>query len=340
MELQRNSKGQYVVSQSMLGTFMRCPTEAVLAYHRRASPKVRSIALQRGTMVHSVLEHYYSRVADDPAAALREAANETQQGQLKLPPETGQVFYEVLSGYFWHWGEHDYKPIQPEVSFEVELTEDIVLKGQIDLIAEDDEGEVILVDHKTHATLPDLMYRLANHQAPLYVWAAQQMGLPVSTFEWNYMLWKPRGRLKQLKDGTLGMTGRTTVDYTSAYHQLQQMDGVTGHEEWLAGLKKQRGNRSGQFYRRTQLCYSRDQLERWKERAIRAAEAMIDYDPNGPVEVTQDCGGRMCQFKSLIQQAISGADRITIDESEYTVKEDLFDYYQGRGDSGNNPGNR
>ena len=279
-------------------------------------------------MTHSVLEHYYRDKKDDPDGALDRAHDEIKRHSLKLDPETATIFAEVLEGYFWHWANDDYEPLAPEVSFEVPLGNKFVLKGQIDLVVDTPTGPM-LVDHKTHGRFPDHNYRATNLQAPLYVWAAQEVGLPVDTFEWNYMLWKARGNLRLTKTGELGKQGRTTMDYPKALRQLAEL-GVPAPDGWLESLASQQGDRDGAFYRRVQLCYSREQLESWRDRAIRIAEEMIAYDPGGPCVTSEACGGPFCGYRDLIQQAMLGREP-HIDGNIYRRKDDLFDYYEGRG---------
>lgn len=313
----------------MLTTWLRCRTEAVWAYDERLEKRHTPTPLRRGTLTHSVLEHYYRDMRDDRDGALARARDEIERSALKLDDETAVIFREVLDGYFWHWEHDDYLPLAPEVDFEVSLADDIALRGQIDLVVETETGPM-LVDHKTHGRFPDTNYRLQNMQAPLYVWAARESGIPVDTFEWNYILWKGRGNLKVKVDGTLSKQGLTTMDYPKAVRQAESLS-VDVPEGWLDKLASQQGDREGQFYRRVQLCYTEKQLEQWKERALAIAREMINYEPGDTKTIHEACGGPLCGYKDLVAQVLAGETKIHIDGREYKRKTDLFDYYEGRG---------
>src|SRR5690606_11756426 len=102
-----------------------------------------------------------------------------------MPTEINQI----MESYIWHYANDPWKVIDTEFQLEAELPDGTIYRGKVDAMVETQFG-LFLVDHKTHKTLPDLNFRLKDAQSALYLWAAQQNGLNIQGFIWNYVKWK------------------------------------------------------------------------------------------------------------------------------------------------------
>lgn len=178
-----------VVSWSEINNYRQCPHKHELEYTQRwQKPNNPHSPLGRGTLVHKALEVYYTALlmGKEIATAYQDALREINDYRsLGIDREVCDLIEWIVEGYHEKWSDEDargWKVIAVEHRFQVPLLgptgrkSRFVLKGGIDLIVRDSRGRLIIVDHKTCATLPtDESYDMSD-QFGLYMWAMRQAG--------------------------------------------------------------------------------------------------------------------------------------------------------------------
>ena len=189
----------HITSWSEISTFRMCPHKWSLAYLERWTTAVTSPALQKGTMMHAVLEEHYG------------AMRRVQRG--KLPIESFSKYVEKKINPLLYNESGDQNEVQDLVSWmyagylerypiaqEMEEWEIIAveheavvplpnllgrksnfhLKMKMDLIARHRPSRKLYIwDHKTGANLPNDLDLAFNDQFGLYCWGMRQLGKPV-----------------------------------------------------------------------------------------------------------------------------------------------------------------
>lgn len=174
------------LSYSRISTFMTCPLRFQFRYVDRIEPEFTASALVFGTAIHASLASFYRSRMDGVAEPSHEALMATydhawHEATVDSPPvqykdgEDAQALRSVASAMLGRFqgDASSGRVVRVEVPFRVRLDDGLDLVGVVDLVEMDDEGQVILVDHKTSAR------RYADQQAQ----DALQLGVYALAYE-------------------------------------------------------------------------------------------------------------------------------------------------------------
>ena len=104
-----------------------------------------------------------------------------------LPAEVGNLVDRYLTHY-----PMDYEVLLVEHRWHRQSDKGVWLTGAIDLVKRTPNGLVVCTDHKTHASLPDAMYRLTDSQLHLYGWGVaptlEEHGVELDAVEFDYIV--------------------------------------------------------------------------------------------------------------------------------------------------------
>lgn len=343
--------GREVVTHSMITTMRRCPAQFSYKYLERLKPRGLSKPLHRGSWLHALLEAHYEgedwlAVHAEWTAEFDQLFDEEKERLGDLPTECEQI----MLSYLWHWREGPYRregdphwtTIATEMKLDIPLGEDRLYRCRIDVLAQDDEtGEFLVIDHKSHKTLPDLTYRLADSQGLLYLWALRQAGYPANKFVWNYLRTKAPTKPQLLKDGSRLSERAIETDYPTARRAVEEY-GLSIRDPkinaWLRGLQARRWSpgqiQTSPFFRREFVTRTDDELERFAESAIHTALRMTEYpwENRNLIErvTSRDCAFR-CSYQALCNAEIFGGNPDNIRRLEHRVGDPL-DYYEEKKD--------
>lgn len=211
------------VDNSMLRTFGICQRKAQLQYVRGLQPIREPDALMFGTAIHAALDAYYEGKPEDECIAIFVATATQEQSDLALEIEgegTGNVRSVergiiVLKKYFIERprDQEKWKVIATEVGFAIQLCEiyPIIFKGRIDLLVEDENGGLMVIDHKTTKTLGRSYFDQLRPNDALtgYCYAVtQQLKRPVERACLNVIQFS-----KEKIEFARGMTHRSQLDF-------------------------------------------------------------------------------------------------------------------------------
>jgi len=341
----------------MVSGFVECPRETYYGIVLGLRPRLESKPLTRGTWVHALLEERGR--GGDWKAKHKEllAAARDQQFDEEVDILAEECFNIVLSYEFAHRREA-LKPIAVELTVERPMFRDKVLyRGRIDIIWMDEQGDVWLGDHKTHATLPDWRYRELAFQHYSYLWAAAKSPEYAALRYRGKPLPQPKGfiydycRTGAIKTPTLTQSGKISrqlkpsgTTYPVFIKWLKDMGMMTTiHGKNLLAIEdaKERAyveefivelrNRDySDLFRRDKLVFDSAQAERQRKSFYTSAKRLLTYkwdDPDCVERNLHACSGFMCNYKDLtVADLMHGTSEIE-QRTRYVTTRDPLDYY-------------
>lgn len=343
--------GKRVTTHSMLKAYLSCPKNGQYKYAERLKPRKltsRDQPLKRGTWVHELLQaHYEGRDWREVHAAntvkFQQLMDEERESLGDLPTEAARL----MRSYLWHYGAnkddpmHGWNVLAAEKTFEAVWPDSEdgldIYRCRVDLLAEDDYG-LIIVDHKTHKTLPDMTFRIMDAASPLYVWAARESGYNVRGFLWNYIKVKAPTKPEMVYVGTsrerLSARAMDTdwPTYARAIKEYGLDHTAEPYRTKLRSLKAQRwqpGNpQTSPFFRREMLEKDDDQIARVVATAMKTRDRMHeDFDDFDIVERNNGRHCSWCTFSALCSTEMFGGNGDLIRRKQFRTGDPL-DYYQ------------
>lgn len=326
--------GNQISTHSMLKTFRRCPKQAEYKYVRRLKPKKLPKPLKRGTWIHKLLEvdalggdwrEEHQRLSKEFSRMF----DEERDFYGNLPDE----IYRVMQAYFWHYKKYRWKVLEAEFTLECEFPDGTIFRCKIDLLVEDQFG-LWIVDHKSHARLPDLGYRILDAQSADYLWCALRNKIPVLGHIWNYIRWKPPTVPQVLKAGDKLSRRHIETDYPTMLRTLKRAELPLGpympQLRHLASLQYRPGQpQLSPFFRRDILEKSHAMLKRVATEAYHTSRRMHEYPFDNPMAVERVIDRScqfMCSYDDICAQELWGANSEVTIRRRYEVG-DPMDYY-------------
>jgi hypothetical protein len=183
------------------------------------TPKRLYRPFEFGTVVHAMIEEYANK--RDPFAILDEIA--TNHGKLFAEEidallEIVESARVIMSEYFAYWPERDIKYIPvggkySEHEFEIDIDDQLVMKGRIDAIVRTPSRLRWLTEHKSFNFLPSEDHRWRNLQSVVYIRAIEESGWVdrVDGVCWDYVRSHPPSKPQVLKRGGVSRKRITTL---------------------------------------------------------------------------------------------------------------------------------
>ena len=110
---------------------------------------------QVGTLAHSILERYAKgelKISEMAKAFKKEFSSAVTEPFPKFFRDLKDIYYKGTLAYFNNFkGFGNYKVLAVEDRFDVEI-DDWIFNGVIDLVLEDEEGNIIVEDHKSKSS--------------------------------------------------------------------------------------------------------------------------------------------------------------------------------------------
>lgn len=344
-------EGKRVTTHSMLKAYLSCPKAAQYKYAERLKPRIftaRDQPLKRGTWVHELLQaHYEGKDWKEAHARNTKKYNLLMDIEKEALGDLPAEASRLMRSYLWHYGAnaedpmHGWKVLGVEQTFEAVWPDSEdgldIYRCRVDMLVEDQYG-FLIVDHKTHKSLPDHTFRILDAASPLYIWAARESGYPVRGFLWNYIRTKAPTTPRMVYVGTARerlSEAAIDTDWPTYARALKSL-GLDHREEpyrsKLRHLKSQRwieGNpQTSSFFRRDILEKDDEMIARVVATAMKTRDRMHqDYDD---FEITERNMGRncsWCSFRDLCTTELVGGHGDIIRRKQFRTGDPL-DYYQ------------
>jgi len=344
--------GRLIITQSMVSTFVECPRETYYGIILGLRPRLESKPLTRGTWVHALLEERAK--GGDWRALHVKLTNKAERTTFAEETEgLALECYNILLSYEYVHRAEKLTPVAVEFTVERPMFMGKVLyRGRIDIVWQDENGDIWLGDHKTHATLPDWRYRELAFQHYSYLWAVARapqylaLGLPQPKgFIYDYCRTSAIHTPKLTQAGKISRvlkpSGTTLPVFTEWLRENNMMTTIKGRdllaiedaserayvEEFIVALK---GKDYSNEFRRDRLVFSPEQAERQRKAFVTSARKLLTYkwsDPDCVERNLHACSGFMCNYKDLtVSDLMHGSSEIE-QRTRYVHTRDPLDYY-------------
>jgi hypothetical protein len=341
------------ISYSRVKVWRRCPREHFYKWVMKLEKKSQPIPLVRGKIIHELMEARIEKQPTEPIILKYEKEyaklfSEEQEEFGDIPGDIRKIFDGYCRKY-----ENDrikYLPFtvkekqedgttidvlrHSELPLEFELFPGAKFKGFMDAPAEDTQGNIWVVEHKTAKKIPDDEVRLSALQAILYVWALPKAGYPKPAgICWDYLRTKAPTVPEQLKNG--GLTKRKNID--STYHVylgeinrlgLQQED----YQDILNSLRVKQDN----FYKRVYFpAPSQHVINEVVSDFLESAHEIVEQGRTKKTRALSPFTCKGCSFASLCRAELFDLDAEFIISRDYKLKgakEELVEIQEGSDD--------
>ena len=170
-----------ILSYSGLSTFIQCPTKFKLTYIDNKRSKQTSLALELGTLCHECME--------DKLGGKEGYINKFIENFDKLKQKYGDEAdkyaekYQVFLNRLQEAENTEYTPVFVEKEFMLDFKNGYKIRGFIDLVLKDSNGEFVVVDYKTNKDLYKPKDLDNSLQLGIYALAVEKIygKLPVKT---------------------------------------------------------------------------------------------------------------------------------------------------------------
>lgn len=352
--------GKLVITQSMVSGFVECPRETYYGIVLGLRPRLAKKPLTRGTWIHALLEERGK--GGDWRAKHKELIAEAERNTFEEETEgLAEECYNIVLSYDWLYGQKLHEKLTPVA---VELTVErpmfrgkALYRGRIDIIWIDENSDVWLGDHKTHATLPDWRYRELAFQHYSYLWACETAPTYKALRYKGKPLPQPKGfiydycRTSAIKTPTLTQKGTqsrvlkpsgttypvyrewllknnlATIIKGKFLLAIEDANERAYVEEFLMELKHRDYSDT---FRRDRLVFSEAQRKRQLKAFYASARRLLTYKWEDPDKVERNlnaCSGYMCNYKDLtVADLMHGTSEIE-QRTRYVTTRDPLDYY-------------
>lgn len=349
--------GQLVITQSMVSGFVECPRETYYGIVLGLRPRLEKKPLTRGTWVHALLEERGR--GGDWKAKHQELIEKAERDQFE--EETAGLArecYLIMLSYEYAHRNEILIPVAVELTVEMPMFRGKVLyRGRIDIIWIDENGDVWLGDHKTHATLPEWRYRELAFQHYSYLKAAAQSAEykklrykgkplpPPKGFIYDYCktgsISKPTLTQKGKISRVVKPTSTTLPVFKEFLLENNMATIIKGKfllaiedkaerayvEEFLVALEQRDYS---DLFRRDKMVFTEEQARRQWKAFITSARRLLTYkwdDPDCVERNLHACSGYMCNYKDLtVADLMHGSSEIE-QRTRYVTTRDPLDYY-------------
>jgi hypothetical protein len=310
-----NGQGARISTHSMLKTFRTCPKQAEYKYVHRLKPKKLGTPLKRGTWWHSLLEadgrgEDWREVHEEYTKQFNQMFDEEKEYYGDMPTE----LKAMMLAYKWHYKKDEWEYIDNEFQLEATLPDGTIYRGKVDALIKN--------------------FRLLDAQSALYLWAAEESGLKVNGFIWNYARWKVPTVPKLLVKGDRISKSAVDTDYPTYVRALKKYKAenpnfviTQENRDRAAYLKSQQYEfgkpQTSDFFRRDVLEKSPDMLERVVQGNYTTSLRMHDYDFSNPDYVERNVGRNctfQCSYTDLCTAELMGANTKTLIKQNYTSR--------------------
>jgi len=179
------------VDATVLNTMDSCPEKWRLQFYENWQPQKKAIALERGILMHQMLEHYHvermkgrNKPADMPLL-IEECLMVGRifaSNSANIDSSEFQEDMRVFKEYFQRWQYDSWEILAVEKPFSVPLYESpkllILYEGIVDLIARDPTMGLIIVDNKTESRKSEPF--ILSNQFEGYQWASPKLSRKIN----------------------------------------------------------------------------------------------------------------------------------------------------------------
>ena len=301
------------VSNSKIKTFRRCEKRYDYKYVQKLEPRQRSVQLERGLWIHTLLETHYD--GDDWEARHKELSarffqydEEDREDLGDLPTECRRIMRSYLR-YYKDVDQHQIT-VDTELDEIVTLPNGLELNVIIDRVYEDKRtGLLWAQDHKTRKKFENTENMLLDPQMTVYFRALEILGYtPLGGVEYNELRTKAPAVPEKLKSGQLSK--RTNIDTDVFTYRMELKKHGLDEGPYMDILRHIARNQVDRFFRRIKLPKDPPMVNTMMAELVDTADEMQTAEARGTFPRTfipQDCKWS-CDYKDLCIAELHGGD--------------------------------
>jgi hypothetical protein len=301
------------VSNSKVKTWRRCPNKFRYKYVEKLEPRIKGVALERGSWIHELLQYHYD--GEDWKALHKKRTMEFYQLFEEQREELGDLPTEclrVMNSYLRHWKEEDshYTVVDSELNEYVDLGNGITLQIVVDLIVEDKRSGLLWAwDHKTRKNFESTENMLLDPQLTLYFRGLELLGYkPLGGVTYNEIRTKPPTVPKLLVSGGLSKAKSIDTDVRTYMAEIRRLGlDPADYSDILRHLAR---NQHERFFRRQNLPKDPPMIRTMMRELKQSAAEIQRAQRNNAFPRTfipQSCKWD-CEYKALCIAELHGAD--------------------------------
>jgi hypothetical protein len=225
---------------------------------------------------------------------------------------------QIVRGYDERYKDEGLTYLQVEWEIRNELPGGHTFEGHIDKLAQDANGRIWVMDHKSHKQLPNEDARFSDLQLAFYVASCKQNDIDVSGLVWDYLRTKLPAVPEVLKNGELSK--RQNIDTTWPVYLAEVKRLGLDPRDYKDMQSLLEGNEV-KFYRRVWLPSPNASMIKSIVRDISVTAHEIEFLSNHSKvrNLQKDC--TQCEFYQLCHAELRGMDAEFIRETDYVVEE-------------------
>lgn len=336
------------ISNSRVKKWNSCKRAHHYAFNEKIEKKAAPAPLYKGKIIHECIEDMiYGRDWNQTLEKYIEEYNKMFEEEKEQYGDLPNDLRTILQGYEKHYKDDGLTYLElngkkAEHDFAIEISREpclhcdgkgyddntkeacqkcggkgerpLFLVGKIDAVAQDKQGRVWLVEHKSFKNLPSEDFRWTNQQATLYTWVMPQIGFPKPAgVIWDYIRTKVPAKPELLKSG--GLSKRKNIDTTrDVYLETIHEYGLdpNDYQDILDYLEGSEDN----FYRRIYLPTRENIIKPIVDDVINTAKEIYYLGETLKTRnLGRDCS--FCAFKTICQTEIMGGDAEFVKRTEY-----------------------
>lgn len=187
------------ISNSEIASWLQCRKKYYYEYVLDLEPKKQSDAINKGVLIHAMLEGYYAGKSlgwsdNECRDASMEPLMIAAQAEFSDMVELG-IVRELVMTYFNHYMEADdarYRVHAVETKMKADLSDDFAMVGTVDLIWQDSvDGRYLMVDHKSSYNFWTDEQAAISGQFVKYAYLGRDAGLDVKGVMVNQIRTRP-----------------------------------------------------------------------------------------------------------------------------------------------------
>lgn len=175
-----------LISHSEADAFSQCEKKHEYAHIQKLQPKTSSLALNRGTAGHAILEKFFEAIklgGTQHEATLIALSNNELLNDMDMQA-VSEAMLLVKPWIDKVWPTLGWKIVEIEREFRIPVNDEISYPFRIDLIVEH-RGELKIVDHKFTYDKYDENILALLPQVPRYAGALRKLGVPIKSGIYN-----------------------------------------------------------------------------------------------------------------------------------------------------------
>lgn len=329
------------VSYSAVQSWRACEQQYTYRYIDKIQPKITAAPLELGTLIHGYFENFYGAKKVGSAEEIKKAHKRAMKKMhsksegitdlAKLTADLGsdeeakkiqaipQTAKDLMRAYFRVHGQfdlEDHRVVMAEKWFSLDVTDEVVLPGKIDMVTENADG-YWLWEHKTTGNVPRPTSRFRDLQTLLYVVALKDLySIKPAGIIWNYIHTRPPYPPHVLKNGTLSLAQHQTT--TVNLYKKAIRDNDQPLKPYRPFLRKLEAKERSDMFPRYQLpiAQAEDILLRDYVESVSQIQLFMDSDKPAVRNITQQC--EWCPYKKLCHAVVTGGDTDVLRQKYFT----------------------